>query len=84
MGLPSQPVTLTVAQIDDLNRKLSILRHDINNNLSLIIAAVEVIRFKPEMAEKMMATMVEQPPKIMAAVGKFSGEFESVLEISRE
>jgi hypothetical protein len=41
MALPSQPVTLDVAQLDELNRKLSEMRHDINNTLSLIMAAVE-------------------------------------------
>jgi len=41
MGLPNQPVTLTVEQLAELNKKLSTMRHDINNNLSLIIAAVD-------------------------------------------
>ena len=53
MGLPSQPVTLTVAQIDELNRKLSTMRHDVNNNLSLIMAALELMRYKPETAPRM-------------------------------
>ena len=39
MGLPAHPVTLTVEQIEDLNRKLSTLRHDINGDLALIVAA---------------------------------------------
>src|SRR5512144_382978 len=47
MGLPSQPVTLTVEQLDQLNRKLANMRHDINNTLSLIMAAVELIKCKP-------------------------------------
>ena len=37
MGLPIQPVSLSAEQIDELNRKLSTMRHDINNNLSLIM-----------------------------------------------
>lgn len=83
MGLPSQPVTLTVEQIGELNRKLSTLRHDINNNLSLILAAVEVVRYKPNLAERMMATLTEQPPKIIEAMSRFSSEFEATLGISR-
>jgi hypothetical protein len=83
MPLPSQPVTLTVKQITDLNSKLSAMRHDINNHLSLIIAAVELIRHKPETAERMMATLVEQPPKIADALLKFSAEFERPLGITR-
>ena len=83
MGLPKQPVTLTVEQIEDLNRKLSTLRHDINNNLSLIVAAVELIRHRPHMTEKMMATLGEQPSKIGEALTKFSREFERTLGITK-
>ncbi len=76
MASSSQPVTLSASQVDELHQKLSHLRHDINNNLSLIMAAVELIRTKPQMAERMMATLVEQPPKIASALSKFSAEFE--------
>jgi cob(I)alamin adenosyltransferase len=83
MGLPSQPVTLTAAQVEELNRKLSTMRHDINNHLSLIMAAVELARFKPQMAERMMATLIEQPPKITETISKFSADFEHALGITR-
>ena len=83
MGLPSQPVTLSVEQVDELNKKLSKLRHDVNNNLSLMIAAVEMIQFKPELVTKMMNTLTEQPGKITGAMGQFSEEFEKVLGITR-
>jgi hypothetical protein len=83
MPLPSQPVTLTVEQIAELNCKLSNLRHDINNQLSLIMAAVELIRLKPQTAERMMATLAEQPPRIAAALVEFSGEFEQTFGITR-
>lgn len=83
MTLPTQPVTLTVDQIDELNRKLSNMRHDINNQLSLILAATELLRAKPHMAERMTATLVEQPPKITAALMNFSAEFEKAFGIQR-
>ena len=83
MPLPSEPVTLTVEQLADLNGKLSTMRHDINNQLSLIVAAVELIRHKPQMAERMMATLVEQPPKISNTLLKFATEFERTLGITR-
>ena len=83
MPLPSQPVTLTVEQISELNGKLSTMRHDINNHLSLIIAAVELIRHKPQMADRMMATLVEQPPRIADTLQKFSAEFDRALGITR-
>jgi len=83
MRMPSQPVTFSVEQVQDLNHKLSVLRHDINNNLSLIMAASELIRHKPQMAERMMVTLLEQPPKITAAITKFSAEFEQAFGIAR-
>lgn len=83
MRTPSQPVSFTAEQIQDLNQRLSNLRHDINNHLSLIMAATELIRHKPQMAERMMATLTEQPPKINAAIASFSAEFENAFGIKR-
>ena len=54
MGLPTEPVTLTVPQIAELNQKLSSMRHNVNNNLALLVAALELIRRKPDLALKMV------------------------------
>ena len=83
MALPSQPVTLSIEQLDELNRRLSTMRHDINNHLSLIMAAVELIRYKPQMSDRMMATLAEQPPKITESLTKFSVDFERAFGITR-
>ncbi len=83
MGLPNQPVTLDVEQIDELNKKLAGMRHDINNTLSLIVAAAELMRVKPQMAERMLATMMEQPAKITASMGEFTASFERTVGITR-
>lgn len=83
MVLPEHPVTLTVEQIAALNRELGNMRHDINNHLSLVLAAVELIRAKPHMAERMIATITEQPPKITHAMQHFSREFEKTHGIKR-
>ena len=83
MPLPNQPVTLTAAQIAELDRKLSTMRHDINNHLSLVVAAVELIRHKPATTERMMETLVGQPARIAAALAKFTGEFDQTLGITR-
>ena len=83
MPLPSQPVTLTVEQLGELNGKLSAMRHDINNQLALIVAAVELIRLKPEMTQQRLATLAEQPAKIAATLAKFSAEFERAFGITR-
>ena len=84
MVLPEQPVTLTVEQIAALNQELANMRHDINTNLSLVMAAVELIRAKPHMTERMTGTLIEQPPKITNAMLKFSEEFEKSFGIKRD
>jgi len=83
MGLPTAPVTLTVQQIEELNRTLATLRHDVNNNLSLIVAAAELIKFSPEAVQRMAPTLAEQPTKISDAMNKFSAEFEKAFGITR-
>jgi hypothetical protein len=79
MPVTTQTVQLTVEQVQELGQKLSTMRHDINNHLSLILAATELIRHKPQMAERMMATLCEQPAKIGDSIAKFSAEFETTL-----
>jgi hypothetical protein len=84
MVLPNQPVTLSVDQIGELSQQLANMRHDINNNLSLILAAVELIRHKPQLTERMLATLVEQPPKISDTIARFSRAFEAEFGIQRQ
>lgn len=83
MGMPNEPVTLSPEQINSLNQKLSDMRHDVNNFLSLVVAATELIRHKPEMTERMTNTVAEQPPKIIGAITQFSRDFEAVFGITR-
>lgn len=84
MVLPEQPVTLTVEQIAALNNELANMRHDINNHLSLVMAAVELIRAKPHMTERMTNTLIEQPSKISAAMTQFCGQFETAFGLKRD
>jgi len=83
MILPHEPVTLSIAQIGELNKKLVDLRHDVNNNLSLISAATELIRRRPESAERLAHTLVEQPQKISESIARFSRDLEAALGITR-
>ena len=84
MGLSIEPVTLNPEQIEALNQKLSKMRHDINNHLSLIVFAVEVLRSKPEMIERMLTTMGDQPAKITSDMAKFTTAFEETFGIIRQ
>ena len=83
MGLPTEPVTLSVTQIEQLNRKFATMRHDVNNHLSLIVAASELIRYNPDMLKRMSATLTEQPPRISQDIAKFADELDKLLGITR-
>jgi hypothetical protein len=84
MAVPTVPVTITPEQLTELNKHLSHMRHEINNQLSLVVAALELMRFKPDLRERMLETMSQQPPKITAEVSKFSAEFERLFGITRD
>ena len=75
----NESITLSSEQVQELNAKLSLMRHDINNMLSLITAAVELIHTKPQTTERMTATLLEQPSRINNSMAKFSIEFERIL-----
>ena len=83
MAISNQPVTLSVEQIVELNQKLTALRHDLNNSLSLIAATAELIRRRPAAADHMWNTLHEQPRKIIEAMAQFSRDLEAALHITR-
>ena len=83
MGLPAEPVTLSVQQVEELSKKLSDLRHDINGDLALIVASAELIKLNPDLLPRMLTTLMEQPPKIRERADKFSAEFEKALGITK-
>ena len=83
MPLPNESVTLSAGQIRELNQKLADLRHDVNNSLSLMTAAVELIQRRPENAGTMWNTLIDQPRKITGAISQFSRDFEKALHIIR-
>ena len=83
MPLPIEPVTLSPEQITELNRRLSGLRHDVNNKLSLIAASVELVRRRPENTERLLNSLGEQPQMIAEMIARFSADLETALHITR-
>lgn len=79
-----QSVALSASEVEQLNKQLATMRHDVNNHLSLMMAAVELVRRKPEAAERMAATLTEQPAKVTEAMKQFSAQFEHALGIKRD
>jgi hypothetical protein len=83
MTLPIEPVTLGVEQISELHQRLSTLRHDVNNKLSLVAATVELVRRRPENTERLLNSLGEQPGMIAEIIARFSADLESALRITR-
>ena len=84
MGVPNAPATLTAAQLTELNNQLAHMRHEINNQLSLVVTALELMRLRPELRDKLLLTIGQQPSMILAEVAKFSSEFEQAFGITRD
>ncbi|HEY1786590.1 MAG TPA: hypothetical protein VGJ73_00465 [Verrucomicrobiae bacterium] len=79
MPSPSEPVTLSAEQVAELKHNLADLRHDINNNVALMLSAIEMMRRRPDTFEKMIESMARQPHRVTEAVVKFSKSLETAL-----
>jgi hypothetical protein len=84
MGLPTQPVSINPAELAELNNQLSEMRHNINNHLTLMVTALELIRRKPESAARLVVNLIEVPARIRTDITQFSEQFERSLKISGE
>lgn len=76
-------IALTPGQVQEFSKRLSKLRHDLNNHLTLIISAGELMHRKPEISERMLATIADQATKIEAALRQFSEETERALNAQK-
>ena len=83
MGLPPESVSLSPEVIESLHRKLCIMRHSINNHLTLLSTAMELFRRKPDAISQMLDSVAEQPERIRDEIARFSEELEAVLKITR-
>ena len=84
MGETEKVVTLNAEQVAELDRQLSEMRHQVNNYLTLITAATEIMGRKPDTAARMMESILQQPVKINREIRRFSDAFEKSLGIHHE
>jgi len=84
MGLPQETISLSPEAVADLNQKLSDMRHSVNNHLTLVTTALELIRRKPDSIERMLESMADQPERIRNELTEFSNELEKVLKITHD
>ena len=83
MALPDKPIALEPQQIEELNKKLSTMRHNVNNYLALVVAASELMKRKPDLAPRMLENIMQQPERVIAEMKSFSADFEAALGITR-
>jgi len=79
MSEPPQPVCLTPSQVADLHTRLAQLRHGINNRLTKIVAAAEILQRKPEMMAVFAPRLIAEPQQISEELAAFSSAFEEAL-----
>ena len=77
------PVTLTQEQVVALHQKLRAMRHDVNGQLTNIIACAELIRLRPATTEERLKMLLEQPHKIAQLIDGFARDFEKDLQLQR-
>ena len=71
MGETEKVITLNAEQVAELGSQLSEMRHQINNYLTLITAATEIMGRKPDTAARMMESILQQPVKINREIRRF-------------
>jgi hypothetical protein len=84
MGFPTQSVSLHPDQVVELERRLSDARHGINNHLTLLSTAIELIRRDPSAAERLAQAMVDRPQMIREELMRFNRAFDEAFGIKRQ
>jgi hypothetical protein len=72
-------VVLSGPQAAELKEQLAVMRHDVNNHISLIMAAVELITRKPEAAARLVSTLEGQPARVAASMKLFTAQLGTAL-----
>jgi hypothetical protein len=81
MVAPETPLSIKPEQLTELIGKLSMMRHNVNNHLALVVAASELIRRKPDMAPRLIENILQQPERITSEMKVFSEAFEGLLAL---
>ena len=75
---------MQASQIAELDRLLSEVRHNVQNHLALMVAALELIRRKPDAVPRVLDNILEQPQRVTDEIKRFAAEFEKALKIKRD
>lgn len=84
MGETDKAITLNADQVAALCSQLSEMRHKVNNYLTLITAAAEIMQRKGEALPRMLDSIMQQPNKINQEIQRFSEAMETTLGSQQE
>jgi hypothetical protein len=82
MPAPKHPVTVPPERIEGLRVQLCETRHNVNNQVSLILAAAELIRQRPDQAARFVESLLTPPERIVQELKRLSDVLEQALEIT--
>ena len=64
--------TITQAELHDLQKKYSEIKHSVNNALAVMMALSEMSQRRPDYAEKLATTVLTKAPQIVSSLQEFT------------
>ena len=64
--------TLSPAELAQLQKKFSEIKHSINNALAVMMALSEMSQRRPDYAEKLATTVLSKAPQIVSSLQEFT------------
>jgi two-component sensor histidine kinase len=64
--------TITQAELHEMQKKYSEIKHSVNNALAVIMALSEMSQRRPDYAEKLATTVLTKAPQIVASLQEFT------------
>jgi hypothetical protein len=79
VDVTQENLVLSPEQVHAVLEQLRKTRHDINNHLAVIMASAELIRQRPELADRLLESLAAKPAAITEALKALSFELEQAL-----
>lgn len=64
--------TITQAELHELQKKYSEIKHSVNNALAVMMALSEMSQRRPDYAEKLATTVLTKAPQIVSSLQEFT------------
>lgn len=75
-----EKVQLSKDEIQAILAELKTIRHKINNDVTVIVASIDLIELRPEMKEQLLKTIRARPLEITKALKTFSAYLQTKLD----